>query len=321
MMIMSSSNTTVEMDTMQQRRRMQLDRIDKIITKQGIPTYVAAWLRNPARKAMRAALLEDASSMTPYVQLYHHHSMLFRPAGHPGDPGSFRYRPLPDLRFDASRRIGTAVLKTCVFSDHADEAAQYPRIVDRIHGALDAWHAAGMTGLVLDFRKHSGGNMWPLMAAFERYLLDVPLFAWRSTAASPRDRVWMTMVRRDQEDPSNVNRFFQTYETVDTEAARRPPLRDRRIRVAVLLGPKTYSSGELVAAAFCGKQRVRSFGSVTGGGLSVNEGFPVDRTLTLNLTVQLVCTVAGRLIEHIVPDVACDDPEEKAVQWLRSRKT
>lgn len=45
------------------------------------------------------------------------------------------------------------------FSDPHRIRDAYTRTVRKVCEALDAWEEDGMTGLILDFRKHSGGSM------------------------------------------------------------------------------------------------------------------------------------------------------------------
>jgi len=98
-------------------------------------------------------------------------------------------------------------------------------------------------------------------------------------------------------------------------------------RVAVLYGPKTSSSGEVVAIAFRGLPRSRSFGQPTGGYSTGN------RTLYLSdgAAVLLTATVYGDRHKapygaEIQPDVTVfsvkglDAPAEAAAAWLRGGK-
>ena len=98
-------------------------------------------------------------------------------------------------------------------------------------------------------------------------------------------------------------------------------------RIALLLGPGTASSGELVAAAFHGKgSRTRSFGLPTAGLLTANGEHRRtfgDVEARLLLTERLVVVArdggrapAGAPSDRLVPDVRTDSPLADAVAWL-----
>jgi C-terminal processing protease CtpA/Prc len=91
------------------------------------------------------------------------------------------------------------------------------------------------------------------------------------------------------------------------------------VRVAVLVGPKTGSSGEFVAALFKGKAGARLFGAPTAGALSANANFELGSGLSVTLTTDIVRTSDGVLHkdERLLPDVVTKRPMAAAVAWLR----
>ncbi|HEU4616655.1 MAG TPA: S41 family peptidase [Gammaproteobacteria bacterium] len=121
------------------------------------------------------------------------------------------------------------------------------------------------------------------------------------------------------------------------------PYRPRRADpyVAVLLGDRTASSGEIVAAAFRGSPRHRFFGVPTSGLATGNKSFTLSDGATLVLAVAATSDRTGdMLLGPLEPDEATPDaaPEraaaapatseqsahepraiERAASWLRGR--
>lgn len=90
------------------------------------------------------------------------------------------------------------------------------------------------------------------------------------------------------------------------------------LKVAVLVGPKTAYAGEIGAAMFAGKARVRVFGRPTSGFMSVNNVLHVGHGVELTLTTQLLAITDRRpMTEHLDPDVVTDRPLAAATAWLR----
>ncbi len=99
-------------------------------------------------------------------------------------------------------------------------------------------------------------------------------------------------------------------------------LRHEGAPVAVLLGPKTASSGEMTALALIGRPGVRTFGSPTAGYTSANKPYPLSDGATLVVTETGVADRTGRdYTGPMVPDetVAEEATEGRAVAWLTSQ--
>lgn len=88
------------------------------------------------------------------------------------------------------------------------------------------------------------------------------------------------------------------------------------IPIAVIIGNKTYSSGEFCASIFYRNDRkIKIFGQRTGGGLSVNNTFDITDDIKLNISIQLVTTVDGHF--HTKQYL---EPNNKTTNQLRLRK-
>jgi carboxyl-terminal processing protease len=170
-------------------------------------------------------------------------------------------------------------------------------------------------GWVVDLRQNSGGNLWPMLAGLG------PLLGAGELAASvyPDGRRVGVWYRDGQAG-------FGDY----TQLRVREPYGLRApAPVAVLVGPGTASSAEVLAVAWRGRPGTRSFGAPTRGLSAGNRTFPLADGASLVLTVAATSDAAGRVLEGpLVPDERVtgpnaggtrsddDAPLAAAVAWL-----
>lgn len=156
--------------------------------------------------------------------------------------------------------------------------------------------AAGATkGFIVDLRANTGGNMWPMLNGLRPLLGagDVGAFRNRAGEITP----WRA----------------RSSQACSMDLATRP--------VAVLVGPKTASSGEAVAIAFRNRPGTRFFGQPTAGLATANTDFPLADGGMLHLTTAATLDRAGTAYpqgvrpESQVPED--QDPIETAARWLR----
>ncbi len=166
--------------------------------------------------------------------------------------------------------------------------------------------ARGACGWIVDLRENGGGNMWPMINGLEALLGGGPFGAFGQ--ASGPDNYWV-----------------RSQPAIRADAAGQPPLTGApgalaEDPVAVLLGPRTASSGEMTAVAFRGRPKTRFFGTPTAGLTTANAPFALSDNSWLLITTSRVHDGAGNLIEGpLVPDEATGpaDTLGAAVSWLR----
>lgn len=160
-------------------------------------------------------------------------------------------------------------------------------------------------GWVVDLRRNAGGSMLPMLAGLRPLLGDQPLGAFR--------------------DADGKQSTFSAISALD-EASPQGPALDHAA-VAVLLGPHTASSGEVVAVAFRGRPNTRSFGQPTAGLSTGNTGFSLPDGsrifLTTSVDVDRTGHAYGGKLQPDQPVVAAttpgSDPTLDAAQaWLAS---
>lgn len=175
--------------------------------------------------------------------------------------------------------------------------------VERMVNAIGKLAPLVRHGWVIDLRQDTGGSMLPMLAGLRPFLGDEPLGGFR--------------------DANGRVISFRASNLLDASPPRGPQL--ERAAVAVLLGPHTSSSGEVVVIAFRGRPNTRSFGQPTDGLSTGNTGFalPDGSMLILTTTVDVDRnghTYGGKLM----PDQAVDTAEapgsdptlDAARRWL-----
>lgn len=158
-------------------------------------------------------------------------------------------------------------------------------------------------GWVLDLRRNSGGNLWPMLASLTALLGHEVVGGFRSKQGGVRE--WRAGDRLAES---------AGFEHAALETA----------KVAVLLGPKTCSSGEALAVAFHGRPRTRSFGEYTSGLANANTAFDLPDGSQLQLMTAICVDRHGEAFgERVYPDETVISPVEDtdgpllaAIAWL-----
>jgi carboxyl-terminal processing protease len=212
-------------------------------------------------------------------------------------------------------RIGVVVVP-------AHSGPNRPSYVDSLQARIGALDSAGACGWVLDLRENTGGNLWPMLAGVGPLLgaeivgsftNSLPGVGWHY-----RDgRSW----QGDSTRPAEVGGWGSTSpRRVTTPTA----------PVALLVGRKTTSSGELTLLAFLGRPNVRSFGDSTAGYASSNTNVPLRDGATLVITSSYPRDRLGRTYAlSVSPDellptsdsAGSDAPLRHALAWLRQQPT
>lgn len=177
-----------------------------------------------------------------------------------------------------------------------------------VRSALRRALAGQRCGLVLDFSENIGGNMWPMLVGLGPLLTEGRLGVFRSA-----DGTESRIEKKDGMILLDGQPHFLNYPR-DAMGGGRIPY------IAILLGPKSASSGEITPLMFRGQERVKYFGQRTAGFTSANQMFPLANGGKLVLTTAMTEDRNGR--QHpdgIDPDVASHQPLEDASRWLRHR--
>lgn len=165
------------------------------------------------------------------------------------------------------------------------------QFAENVNNLVQQIDIQGVCGWIVDLRRNSGGNLWPMLAGLGALLGEGEVAA----SVYPDGRrvpVWHR----------NGQAGFGEY----VQLRVRTPYRLRAdAPVAVLLGPGTASSAEVLAVAFDGRASSRSFGAPTRGLSAGNRTFDLRDGASLVLTVAATSGRDGRLrLGPVAPDVA-----------------
>jgi hypothetical protein len=146
-------------------------------------------------------------------------------------------------------------------------------------GQLDR---AQRCGFIVDLRDNSGGNLWPMLAGIGPLLGDGEVGA----SVYP-DGSQVPFWYRDG------RAGFGDY--VQLRVGREPyRLANLQTPIAVVVGPRTASSAEVLLTAFRGLGHARSFGSATRGLSAGNRTYPLGDGAALVMTVAATTDRNGR---------------------------
>jgi len=171
-----------------------------------------------------------------------------------------------------------------------------------------------VTGWVVDLRENGGGNMHPMLTGLGPLTGTGPLVYFVA------GRYQVPVAYRKGEaytsKPGNGVRVPTPYQ-----------LRRPASPVAVLIGPRTASSGEITAMAFIGRPATRLFGQPSGGFTTGNELMPLSDGAELNLAVYAEADRTRRrhtgplVPDEIVPATPAspDATLRAASAWLRQQ--
>lgn len=150
-------------------------------------------------------------------------------------------------------------------------------------------------GWIVDLRQNTGGNMWPMLSGLQ------PLLGNGNIGAS-RDRNGTATAWRPESRRACG---------VDLSSS----------RLAVLVGPKTASSGEAVAVAFRARPGTRFFGQPTAGLATANRSYPLPDGGALRLTRAVMVDRSGEAYpDGIKPEERVSSDQDAIVMaaaWLR----
>ena len=242
------------------------------------------------------------------------HSSLQRPLAHQGWASGNNDSDAvdPNLEYPTGRRVDERMVYLVVpgvSSGHNKTLLAYADSLNRLIERLDQ---AGTDEWVLDLRGNTGGNCWAMLAGVGPLLGEGRCGYFMQRDGSGATGWWYW------EGGSWLGRRKQLTLTAPYT------LRDSA-RIAVLYGPKTSSSGEVVAVAFRGMANTRSFGQPTGGYstgnriLRLSDGAAVLLTTTVYGDRNKVPFGDTLEPDEIVPlQKGTDAPAEAAAAWLRS---
>lgn len=257
-------------------------------------THILDWDEVKAEAREVAEKAQDTSDVYSFIddviaRLGDPHTRLIRPVGSSEARGS--NLPTQDVRGD----ISIVALPTLVAAPGATISQQYEAVTR-------TFTSQPRCGFILDLRDNRGGDMWPMLNGLEPILGTAPFGYFIAPEQPPR--AWAV---------DAAGRVAIVDQVMPSEGRSTPP-------TAILLGPATASSGELVAVAFMGRNGARSFGSPTLGYTTANLPVVLSDKAVLSITGARVANRETVVVDGpLSPDEPSGAPVEAAIAWLETQ--
>jgi carboxyl-terminal processing protease len=146
-------------------------------------------------------------------------------------------------------------------------------------------------GWILDLRENGGGNCWPMLAGLGP-LLDNGICGYFIDNNHNKSAWYYKDGRAGVNSSDFVKVSIQPYSLLKNGN-----------RIAVLTGPRTTSSGEVIVTAFREKMNCKSFGESTGGYSTGNATFELSDGSMLFLTTSVYADRKENIYgKEIIPD-------------------
>ena len=172
------------------------------------------------------------------------------------------------------------------------------------HALIEAL-ADSRCGVIIDIANNTGGNMWPMMAGIAPLYDEGVLESFQG--------------RNGVRHPVRVQDGRMLIGDVVRVASIPEPLPRMPSHIAVILGPRTMSSGEILAIGFKGQRNVRFFGRPSGGFTTSNHSYPLQNGGMLALTTAHILDRNGTIQQGpVLPDETTDQPLDAARAWLQA---
>ncbi len=212
---------------------------------------------------------------------------------------------IPNIRYAEGRRINDRIAYLSVPDVSGPPSVTVP-FADSLQALIRTLDTEETEGWIVDLREDGGGNCWPMLVGLGPLFTGDTLGYFQQRDGSQRES-WSY---------ADGRAFMDSY----VQLALSGPaytLQHDRPRVAVLTGPQTSSSGEVVTVAFREQPNARSFGQPTYGNSTTNADILLSDGAIVHLTVSVYADRTGQTYgEAIVPEVVTDDAMAAAEEWL-----
>jgi len=188
-------------------------------------------------------------------------------------------------------------------------------IADSLQQLIAALDEKDPKGWIIDLRKNTGGNCWPMLAGIG------PLLG---------NGVCGYFVSAREKIPILYNDGLAMQgRHVRCRASKGYKIKSGNTSIIVLTGKRTVSSGEIIALAFKGKEQVYLYGEPTAGYTTANATYTLSDNSMLVLSVCMEADRTGKVCEgRIMPDETIttethpgfsDPARSAALLWLASQ--
>jgi len=251
-----------------------IDEAIALFRKSHINSEKANWQALTAKAYAAANGAKTTSDTYPAIQLIikelgEKHTVFYNPdeakAQATGVSSGAAAAPPLALAEGAKLANGIGLVKIYGFVGPDDWAKRY---VEYSKATIARMRAEGVCRFILDLRQNGGGNMYPMLSGLSPLLDDGVLGKFQY--ADGRVTYWGL-------------KGGQAIETADPI----PPAsikREGSLPIAVVLGPRTGSSGEFTAMSFKGRANTRFFGAPTAGYVTANDPMKLSDGAMITMT-------------------------------------
>ena len=287
--------------------------INDIVQKYGIQKYVIKWHKLDIPNKFDS-YTEFMAFLQKYVASYHHHSFIVSKTLYSEsskkyyNDNNIEARPLPKFKYDMNNKIGTIIFYHFYNGfDQTENDKDAIEMFNLVHKKYIKWKKLNINGLIIDVRKHLGGNMWPCINALVDILGDTTLLSFNQVETKFTEKKWTNIINK---------KIIWSGQFLSSELAF-----DKKI--AVIVSNKTTSSGEFITAIFYGRKNVKIFGDKTdktAGYASSNKTIQVNDDISFYFTNSLITTIDGtfHIDEYIKVDQKTNTPTNNAKKWILS---
>ena len=195
---------------------------------------------------------------------------------------------------------------------HSNDPGSKIAYADTIQNALKYFDNKGIKGWIIDLRKNDGGNMEPMLAGLGP-LFDAEILGYLVDV-------------NGQKNAWGYKNGAPFSDNEPGESATSPiELANQNLPIAVLIGPNTGSSGEIIVISFIGNKKTKFFGNPTWGISTGNGEFDLLDGSKLFLTSTIMADRTGKIYGgKIFPDDLVEESSsnedltlQRAIQWLK----
>lgn len=181
------------------------------------------------------------------------------------------------------------------------DKTQSQAYADTLARAIDA--NRDVTGVIVDLRSNTGGDMGPMVAGISPLLPDGEVMAFET-----RQMTLPVTLEKGRVQGGGTPLKVEVLEKLE-------------VPVAILQGPETASSGEATLLAFKGLPYSQFFGLPTAGYASANQILPLygGHKLVLTTGKDVDRTGAVYAEDPILPDLETDMAMEAGMAWIQSQ--
>ena len=286
------------------------NKIIDTIKKNGIPFYVKKW-KIPIIPSKFDSYDDFFRFVTGLCMEYNNHtfplSQTINIIKNKNNKNIQFDRPYPKFKYDMKNKIGTIIFYHFYGYGNKQVEKDTRAIIKLVRTNYKKFIKLGLFGLIIDLRKHFGGNMWPCVNSLIDIYGNTTLLSFNNTKTKISDNKWINVIN---------NKIMYEQKFLANKLAFGGP-------IAIIVSNKTMSSGELITATFMGKPNVKIFGdktNKTGGYFSINNIFKINNDIDLAVTVSFPTTSDGIFHKnnYIMLDHTSHKPISDAKKWILS---